>query len=96
MSAEGSAEAVVCDPAPPQKKRFFSSPLIGGACSAVSVGVGANVHAGARQRASCTPEETTPVSCYRSGLRVIAVCRGVMADKEGRYGSGVLSFSGGG
>lgn len=74
---------VGCDQPPLQKKPLFFSPLIGGACSAVSVRVGANVHAGARQRASCTPEETTPVSCYRFSLRVIAVCRVVMADKEG-------------
>lgn len=84
VSAEGSVVVVVCDHPPPQKKPlFFSSPLIGGACSALSVRVGANVHAGARQRASCTSVETTPVSCYRSSLRVIAVCRVGMADKEG-------------
>lgn len=84
VTTEGSIVVTVCDHHPQQKKPlFFSSPLIGGACSAVSVRVGANVHAGARQRASCTPVETTPVSCYRLSLRVIAVCRVAMADKEG-------------
>lgn len=84
VSTEGSIVVAVCDHPPLQKKPlFFSSPLIGGACSAVSVRVGANVHAGARQRASCTPVETTPVSFYRLSLRVIAVCRVAMADKEG-------------
>ncbi|ROK35761.1 Histone-binding protein RBBP4 [Anabarilius grahami] len=87
---EGSIVVTVCDHPPLQKKQlFFCSPLIGGACSAVSVRVGANVHAGARQRASCTPVETTPVSCYRLSLRVIAVCRVAMADKEAAFDDAV-------